>query len=215
MTRDDLTYIAEISMRPFFCGPVLELGAGYGGATCRGIVQSKGLAYQTTGLAAAPGVDFVANFESGEGVEELLAAGPFSTVLVLNVLEHTFDPVTVLDNALLVTAEAGGALVVLTPVVWPIHNYPIDCCRLLLDWYRRFAATRGVPLLEDTFQYVGYGRVDAFRTSDQQDHLPPPGFRSPSLHRLYSRAIHKLFNTFGRGMCSPSHVVLGGVFIKG
>jgi SAM-dependent methyltransferase len=212
MTGDDLVYISEISEASFFRGPVLELGGGYGGLTCRQIVESKGLSYHATDLTAAPGVDFVANFESGEGLDIVIAAGPFSTVLVLNVLEHTFAPIAVLDNALQVLNKA-GALVVLTPAVWPLHNFPIDCCRLMPDWYRRYALTRRLCLLENTFQYVGYGRVDAFRKADGQDQFPVPGFRKP-MHRCYSRAIHKLFNTFGRGMAQPSHVAIACVLIR-
>jgi 2-polyprenyl-3-methyl-5-hydroxy-6-metoxy-1,4-benzoquinol methylase len=67
-----------------------------------------GLAYQATDLAAGPGVDFIANFETGDGLQEVLEAGPFGTVLVLNVLEHVFDPIAVLDNALAVTSPGGG-----------------------------------------------------------------------------------------------------------
>ena len=215
MTGDDLKYVSAISTAPFFRGPVLELGGGYGGVTSREVVLSRALSYKATDLTAAPGVDLVADFESGAGIQDVLAAGPFGTVLVLNVLEHAFNPTAVLDNAIRVTGETGGALVVLTPAVWPIHNYPIDCCRLLPDWYRQFATTRGVSLLEETFQYVGYGRVEAFRGPDGQDHLPAPGSRNQPFHRFYSRAVHKVFNTFGRGMMQPSHVALAGVFVRG
>jgi SAM-dependent methyltransferase len=159
-------------------------------------------------------VDLVADFESGEGLQDVIAAGPFGTVLVLNVLEHTFNPIAVLDNALRVTAADGGALVVVAPATWPVHNYPIDCYRFLPDWFRRFAATRGLSLLDESFQYVGYGRVADFRTPDNQDHLPAPDSRNP-IHRLYSRAVHKVFNTFGRQMSQPSHVGLAGVFVRG
>jgi hypothetical protein len=214
MTDPDLEYIATICTAPYFRGPVLELGGGYGGVTSRGIVESRGMSYKATDLIAAPGVDFVADFETGTGLQEIMTEGPFGTVLVLNVLEHTFEPIAVLDSALKVASPDEGAIVVITPVVWPIHNFPVDCGRLLPDWYRRFAVTRGVSLLDETFQYVGYGHVSAFRTSDGQDHFPVPSQKNP-IHRFYSRAIHKAFNTFGRGMANPSHLALAAVFVRG
>ena len=212
MTKDDIEYINQLIKKNMFSGTVLELGGGYGGDTCRPIVESNGLAYQATDLFAAKGIDFVADFETGEGIEELLAAGPFGTTLVLNVLEHTFNPIAVLDNALRVTSK-GGLLVALTPALWPIHNYPIDCCRLLPDWYRRFAETRGATLVEDSFQYVGYGHVAESRSPDGQDTFPLPGFHNP-IHRFYSRAVHKVMNTFGRGMTQPTHVAIAAAFLR-
>ena len=211
MTNDDQKYISSISSASFFRGPVLELGGGYGGDTCREIVESKGLIYQATDMMMGPGVDFVANFENGEGVQALRDAGPFGTVLVLNVLEHTFDPIGILDNVLKVISD-DGAIVFLTPAIWPIHNYPVDCCRLLPDWYRRFAETRGLKLLDETFQYVECGRVSDFRSNDQ-DNFPIPAYKTP-LYRNYSRAIHKVFNTFGRGMLHSSHLAIAGVFVR-
>lgn len=212
MTKDDLQYISYLISKPYFKGPVLELGGGYGGMTCRDIVHSSGLVYKSTDLFPAEGVDFVANFDTGSGLEEIIADGPFATTLVLNVLEHTFNPIAILDNALRVTAK-GGLLVVLTPALWPIHNFPVDCCRLLPDWYRKFGETRNATLVEDSFQYVGFGPVATLRDADGEDHFPIPASERP-IYRFYSRAVHKLMNTFGRGLTQPSHVAIAAAFIR-
>jgi SAM-dependent methyltransferase len=215
MTNNDLDYIKSLIQRGFIFDKVLELGGGYGGATCREAIMDSGRTYSATDIHAAPGVDFVADFETGSGIKELLAAGPFGSVLVLNVLEHTFNPIAILDSALRVT-KPGGTIVSVTPVVWPIHNFPVDCCRLLPDWYRRFAITRSLVLDEQTFSYIQFGSllpIHRFRTAEGQDNFPSPAFDRSS-YRTYSRAIHKLFNTFGRGMFFHSHIAIGAVFTR-
>jgi len=158
-------------------------------------------------------VDFVADFENGSGINEIVSGGHFGSVLILNVLEHTFNPIAVLDNAVRIT-KPGGTIIFVTPAVWPLHNFPIDSCRLLPDWYRRFAATRNLVLDEELFSYLtadGFYKIAKFVSSNGQDNFPPPDFANNS-HRQYSRFIHKFFKTFGRGMFFNSHIAIGGVF---
>ena len=45
----------------------------------------------------------------------------------------------------------GGALLVVTPAIWPLHRYPIDSCRLLPDRYETFAARAVIELLPEHF----------------------------------------------------------------
>ena len=214
MTGDDLAYVTRLLAEGHIRGPVLELGAGYEGLTCRSLLQAAGLTYVSTDIAAAPGVDIAANFETGEGLSETAAAGPFGTVLVLNVLEHTLEPLKVLDNAVSVARVPDGRVVALTPAVWPLHNYPMDCYRLLPDWYRHYARTRQLKLVETGFEYVGFGPVAEFRTPQGPEAFPPPGMRRPA-HRVYSRVVHRLFNTYGRGMAQPSHLAIAAIFVRG
>ncbi len=130
MVGADQEWVAALLRASVFDGPVLELGTGYGGATCRAVVEAAGLRYVGTDVERGPGVDIPANFERAEDMAALTAAGPFGAVLILNVLEHTFEPIRVLDNARTLL-KPGGALVVLTPAVWPLHSYPIDTWRIL------------------------------------------------------------------------------------
>jgi len=157
------------------------------------------------------GVDYRADFETGEGVSEISAEMRFRTVLVLNVLEHTFQPIKVLDNALSLL-EIGGAVVIATPCVWPIHNYPIDCCRLLPDWYRQYARYSSTILLDTHFVFIGYGKVDDYREHGV-DHFPKhPGLIG--LAGIRSRIIHRIFNTAGRGVQYRPHIAIGAVLKK-
>jgi SAM-dependent methyltransferase len=215
MTDNDLQYVKILIDRGVIQDRVLELGGGYGGATCEKAITSSGRTYFATDLSPAPGVNFVADFETGAGIDELLATGPFGSVLVLNVLEHTFNPIAILDNTVRST-RPGGTIIVVTPVVWPIHNYPVDCCRLLPDWYRRYARSRSLLLNEESFSYLTIGGqplVSKFRSHDGQDNFPRPAFGRES-YRFYSRLIHKVFHTFGHGMFFHSHIAIGAVLTR-
>ena len=208
MVGADQDWVAGLLKAKVFSGPVLELGTGYGGATCRSVVEGAGLHYLGTDVEPGPGVDIAANFERAEDMAKLAAAGPFGAVLILNVLEHTFEPIRVLDNARSLLAR-GGALVVLTPAVWPLHSYPIDTWRILPDFYQEYAARKGMRLLRERFDFIGFGPVDAFRDASGAPSFPPP---APARWKmLVGRSVHKAFNTFGRGMFQPSHVAVGAV----
>lgn len=210
MTGPDLAYVEELIGRGLVLDPVLELGGGYGGPTCRELVAGARFRHVSTDLEEGPGVDVAADFESGRGCEAVAARGPFGTVLVLNVLEHVFEPVTVLDNALRLLAP-GGTLVTVTPCAWPIHRFPVDCARLLPDWHRRYAATRGLSLDEGTFRYVGYGPVAAFRSSAGEERLPPAG-SGREVYRAWSRLVHGLLLTIGREAQHEPRVAVGAVY---
>lgn len=214
MTEDDFIFVRDLLGAKVIAGEVLELGGGYGGDTCRDEVLLHGFNYRCTDMAVEPGarVDFIANFETGSGIETIAEAGPFDTVLVLNVLEHAFQPIAVLQNAARLL-KPGGYLVTTTPCVWPIHNYPIDCQRLLPDWYRQFAAHSGMELPAEHFRYLPQGPVAAFRQPDGQDVLPQWD-RMRGLYGLYSRAIHKLFQSSGQGVLFRPHILIGAAFRK-
>ena len=146
-------------------GPVLELGVGYGGDTCRALVESSGLRYYGTDMNAAKDVDFVANFERAEDMAVFQSVAPFSTILILNVLEHTFDPIRILDHARTLVRR-GGTLVVVTPAIWPLHNFPFDAWRILPNFYEEYTRRTRLHLVDEYFEYLGIGGVRAFRGVD-------------------------------------------------
>jgi SAM-dependent methyltransferase len=211
MVGVDLEYVGRLIRANAISGPVLELGVGYGGETCRHLVEAAGLTYFGTDLDSSEGLDFVADFERAEDMTTFRRITPVGTVLVLNVLEHTFDPIRVLDNARSLL-KPGGALVVLTPAVWPLHNYPMDAWRVLPNFYEEYAKRRGMRLVDARFEYVGFGKVAAFRDSGGAYSLPPPCPRGWKL--MFGRGVHKLFNTFGRSMFQPSHVAVAAVLLE-
>jgi hypothetical protein len=87
MTPADQAYVSKLLSHGVIQSPVLELGAGYGGDTGRGLVTAHGLEYYGTDLVARPGVDFVADFEYQDQMRVFDPVKPFGSVLVLNVLE--------------------------------------------------------------------------------------------------------------------------------
>ncbi len=211
MTGADLDYIEKLCRLKKIHSPVLELGTGYGGVTSRNVIINAGLNYLTTDLSSTPGVDFVANFESRDIFSFFPRDISFGSVLILNVLEHVFEPIQVLDNALKLL-RPGGTIVTITPSMWPLHNYLIDCYRLLPDFFIHYAEGRPCALDMDVFEFVGKGLVEKFRATSGELKLPPP--TQNLLHLIYSRAIHKLFNTSGRGMWTANHVAIAAVFVK-
>lgn len=204
MVERDEEYLERLLGRGLLLGPVLDLGAGTPGQNARPIVERAGMAYVGTDIDGQ--ADVFADFSDAEAVRTAFAGRPpFRSALVFNVLEHTFDPIRVLDNVFALLAP-GGVCAVLTPTVWPLHSHPIDCWRILPDFYVEYARRSGHTLVPGTFEFVGYGPVTAGGA------LPQPG-RS-RLHLLYSRVVHRIFNTTGRGMFMPSHIATAVAFRK-
>jgi SAM-dependent methyltransferase len=210
MNDVDVAYLREVLTRGLLQGPCLELGVGLEGANNRELLRSHGIEHFGSDLVPGPVVDFVVDMEAQPDDLRATVArvGAFGSVLVLNVLEHTFDPVRVLDNVFALLAP-GGTCVVITPAVWTVHDFPVDCWRILPGFYVEYARRRRLTLVEDTLRFVGHGPVQDFLAPDGTMALPRPG-RSAA-HFTYSKAVHRLFDTFGRGMAFPSHVSCGAV----
>jgi SAM-dependent methyltransferase len=208
MTPHDLNYVKRLLVAKKVRSPVLELGAGYGGSTCRELITQAGMAYAATDMTSTPGVDYVANFEAPAIDASFRGSPKFQTILVLNVLEHSFEPLRILDNARTLLGK-GGSLVVITPTIWALHDYPIDCYRLLPNWYERYALSRKMTLDRETFEYVGHGPVGAYVNGTGAYEFPRPG--ATGVHYWWSRVVHRIFNTYGRGMATPSHLAIGAV----
>ncbi len=210
MVDDDIEFVRRLIDRQVVSSPVLELGAGYGGRTCRDLVGANGMEYYGTDVRAGAGVDFVADFECADDMEVFGNVAPLGSVLLLNVLEHVFNPIRILDNACKLVRK-GGVIVVITPAVWPLHNFPMDAWRILPNFYEEYAKRRKLDLVQKYFEYLGKGPVSAFQEANGAYRFPPPC--NASFRYWYSRIVHKAFNTFGRSMFQPGHVSIGAVFI--
>jgi SAM-dependent methyltransferase len=205
MTPEDDAYILSLLARGLIKGPCLELGTGYGGPTAARLLVGENVEVVGTDLSPAPGVELVIDFESSrEAVLRAAQGRRFATALVLNVLEHTFEPVTVLDNvgALL---EPGGRLVLVAPAAWPLHNFPQDCYRLLPDFYVKYARSRKLAVEASSFEYLGIGPV----STGPEARLPRP--TKSKAYDFYSRVVHRVFNTTGRAHWAPGHLLIGVV----
>lgn len=212
MTENDQIYIEKLLSKKNFSGTFLELGAGYGGETCRDMIECRDFKYYATDMFDSKGVDFVADFTSVDSVKRAFGDIKFDNVMILNVLEHTFDPLSIVDNCRSLL-NPGGKLIIITPAIWTLHNYPIDCIRLLPDWYVQYAKGREFDLMWDCFDYVGYGPVANFKYENGDLMFPGPSAGNLAKY-WWSRIIQKLFNTYGRSMSFPSHVAIGAVLLK-
>lgn len=174
------------------------------------------------GLSQAVGADL----EPGSGVDVVLDFGlhreefqsqcvlrGFSTACVFNVLEHTFDPITVLSNALLCLGES-GVLLVVAPAIWPLHNFPGDFNRLLPDWYRRFADLHGLKLVDEYFCWLSQFGIEPISSLETEF----PSYRSRrtkcSATRYWtSRIGHRVLNTYARSHWA-THTAIGAAFVR-
>ncbi|MCT0229483.1 class I SAM-dependent methyltransferase [Synechococcus sp. CS-1324] len=189
----DLSYVQRLLRDRVITGKVLELGGGYGGQICAELIKEAGLDYASTDLPGCPykvdlEIDFLAS-------APLAVAEQFNTLLILNVLEHVFDPVTLLDRAVSLLAPQ-GVVVLLSPVCWPIHHYPVDCHRLLPDFYREYARRRGMKIVDRSFVYVSSGA--AIPPEAPSNEALPRIQAGSAVQRLWSRSVHRLLRTDGR-----------------
>ncbi len=221
MTGDDQKYFELCFKSGLVKSPFLEVGS----AKVQGsmpnlcdLARSHGLEeIRGVDLQLGVGVDFVFDFSlETENFISKFPGGTYSTTAVFNVLEHTFDPIRMLTNVLSIT-RSGGTMIISTPVIWPIHNFPGDYLRLLPDWYVMFAHRNNLILKPETFCWL-----TQFGIIPVEDHLVEgiyqiPNFlsmgrkKSPSKYWI-TRTVQKLFNTYGRSH-SFTHAALGAAFI--
>lgn len=103
-----------------------------------------------------------------------------------------------------------GTCIIITPAVLVLHKYPIDCWRINPDFYEEYCKRRNLKILYEHFEYIGREKVQENKVGSDY-YYPSP---SPNKFKtLWSRIIHKLFNTYGRSMFFPWHVTIG-VIIK-
>lgn len=218
MTNIDVEWFKRCAAAGLIQGRMLEVGA----AKVQGIPNLCDIAKQlgvedTTGvdITQYDGVDLLFDFSiPHQEFDRKWRVGRFSTVCIFNVLEHTFDALTVLENALS-CVEQGGYMLVVTPSVWPIHKYPGDYNRFLPDWYVAFARRHNITLLDQHFCWLSDFGLELIN-STQDPRLPNylSSTHGVSWPRYWiSRISHKLLNTYGRSHWA-THTAIGAVFSR-
>ena len=212
MTPADVDYIKRLLASNAIKSPCLELGAGYGGEINKNLIQKNGIEYYGTDIIKTNNVDFVVDFEYPQEIiqKTFITVGSFETILVLNILEHTYNPIKILDNIFSIL-NPGGNCIIITPTVWPLHSYPKDYWRINPDFYEEYCQRNNYLLIQEYCEYIGKGEIQNYKT--------PGGYTLPmpernNMRQLISKIIHKLFNTYGRGMFFPSHIATGVVIQK-
>jgi SAM-dependent methyltransferase len=159
-------------------------------------------------LQVADGVDI--QFDFGVDAASFRSKwtwGEFATVAIFNVLEHVFSPETVLGNAL-TCVKPGGNLLMVTPVIWPLHAHPGDYSRLLPNWYEEFARRTKAEIVTSHFLWISSLGIEEVKQDGTAD-IPDWTTSAPRSVRYWlSKVVHRTFHTYGRSH-RYSHTALG------
>ena len=206
----DFAYLRHLIQEGLVVGPVLEIGSrawqGEQGNTAAECARF-GLEWEGTDIEAGAGVNFVLDILDTKSV---VAVGrQWTSVLVFNLLEHVYDPIAALRNAMTLVAP-GGVAVVVGPAVWQLHDYPRDYWRPMPDFFVEFAEREGYTLVREAMMWTVLGRLVAVDrlTMGSQKKLPSisrPGvvvvWGQPKAY--WSRGVHLLLRTLGRDTPYP------------
>ncbi len=137
------------------------------------------------------------------------------SILVFNLLEHVYDPPAALRNSIRLL-EPGGTCVVAGPAVWQLHDFPADCWRPLPDFFSEFARPETISPHRRPTQMAHTRKDDFGQRDDLSRRAEIVACVVPRARQRYlgvpkatvSRAIHKLFRTYGRQAAFP-YVGLG------
>lgn len=214
MTPADEMYIKKLLAKGLIKSPCLELGTGYEGQICKEMLTAAGIEYYGTDMIEGKNVDFVANLDDDiQTINQAFNGKKFNTILTLNVLEHTFNPIQILDKTMQLLNENGN-YVVITPTVWTLHDFPIDTWRINPNFYEEYARRNSLTILREYFEYVGNSKIDDNKFGAGHTNYKYPYAQMSKFQYFKSRVVHKLFNTFGRDMFFSNHLAIGCVFNK-
>lgn len=169
---------------------VLEVGSFNVNGNCKAAVLSRGLEYVGADIRNGPDVDLVCDITGDPSDLRQTLSGTFDLVICMNVLEHLFEPVKALDN-MVSLLTAGGYIMIVTPTVWDLHDWPHDFFRLNPDFFRRFAELRSLLVVPGTFVF---STRDSGRFFDDLSVLP---MVVPEMHpSLAARGARRLISRF-------------------
>jgi SAM-dependent methyltransferase len=199
-----LAYVRSMLARGLVGSPCLELGAGLDNHNLRSELEARGVDWYGSDVQGDGGRVVPLDFDS-DGPSDL-DGRKFASVLCLNVIEHTFDPVRVMDRALSLVTP-GGTLMVVTPTIWELHYFPLDCWRMNPGFLREYAKRRAMEMVPDTFQWV----TPRFEpVTGDQPHLP----RNRGLRLIGEKIGVRAMHTLGLGPMRTACLSIGAVLRK-
>lgn len=200
---EDFRYVEHLIQAGVVHSPALEVGSrawqGDAGNFSR-LLSRHNVEWSGCDITSGDGVDFQLDITDPAACERL--AGRWRTVLMLNILEHVYDPILALRNAMTLLSPR-GVCVIITPTVWHLHDYPKDFWRPLPDFYLEFAARERAQVVPGSMSWLVGGQrvdVDQLRVGAQKA-LPSYAVGAEIWGRRKwskSRLIHRVFNTIGR-----------------
>jgi SAM-dependent methyltransferase len=210
----DFAFLEHLIEHGLLNGRVLELGSynrqGGDFGNAKFVSERGGLSWQGTDIEPGPGVDFTLDILNAEEVTRV--TDRWDGVLVMNLLEHVYDPIRALEGALSLVAP-GGSLVVAGPTVWELHDFPADYWRPMPDFFLEFARRHDCEIPADGLRWIVLDRLIEITTltRDGQKLLPSThtarSVWGPT-RALRSRVLHRAAHTVGRDLFFP-YVGLG------
>jgi len=189
--RFNLDYLEMMLARLEGVKTALDVGSLDVNGSARSTVTMRGVGYLGADIQAGPNVDVVLDIAGAfADVDRALSGNRFDLVMSLNTLEHIFEPIKALDN-MLGLARPGGYLLVAAPMVWEPHEWPRDFCRLLPDFFKKYAEARGLTVVGGSMLVSAR---DTRRSSADTRNMPEevPARRGGRLVRLIRRAAKPL-----------------------
>lgn len=132
---------------------VLEVGSYNINGNSKQFFVERGANFIGIDIRPGPDVDLVCDITDDSGrVASALGERTFDLVVCMNVLEHIYNPHTALDNISRLV-RSGGYVLIVTPAVWDLHDWPYDYVRLNPDFFREFARQSGMEIVDGTFEF--------------------------------------------------------------
>lgn len=130
---------------------VLEVGSFNVNGNCKNYILSKGHRYLGIDIQDGPDVDMICDItDDRENIEKKLNYEKFDLIICMNVLEHLYEPIKALDN-IRHLLRANGYIMIVTPLVWDLHDWPHDFYRLNPDFYKKYSRDNNLRILDGTF----------------------------------------------------------------
>jgi SAM-dependent methyltransferase len=176
----NLDYLAHHFSKLTGVRSVLEIGSFNVNGNCKMFIAKQGLRYIGLDLRQGPDVDLVCDItEDILSLHTRLAYEKFDLIICMNVLEHLYEPMKALNNMKQLLREYGYVIIV-TPLVWDLHDWPFDFYRLNPDFFIRYAQENNFTILEGTF---------LFSTRDNRTFFPDIKTLPMILPHLYKQTV--------------------------
>jgi SAM-dependent methyltransferase len=210
----DFVFLEHLADRRLLRGRVLELGSynrqGGDFGNAKVVCERRGLSWQGADIEPGPGVDFTLDVLDVDAVH--CVADRWDGVLVMNLLEHVYDPIRALEGALTLVAP-GGSLIVAGPTVWDLHDFPADYWRPMPDFFLEFAQRHDCDIPTEGLRWIVLGRLIEVTTLTRDGQKLLPSVHTArtvwgSARTLRSRLLHRGGHTYGRDLFFP-YVGLG------
>jgi SAM-dependent methyltransferase len=206
----DFAFLRKLISAGLVAGATLEIGGrswqGEAGNAAR-ICAEANVPWEAADLVDGPGVNYILDILDDSAVRKV--GRQWQSVLMFNILEHLYDPISALRNAATLV-QPGGVLAVAGPAVWQLHDFPVDCWRPLPDFYTEFARREGLTLIEEHFDWLVYGELYPVSSFIHEGQKIMPSLGQPAGSSIWgtkkvawSRAIHKIMRTSGRELAFP------------